>query len=712
MQIAKQNIQRIRIAYIVALSAIVLVAVAGQLVIQGSLAEQQHNAQITNLAGRQRMISQRLSKNTVLISYGKPLHDQLATDLNDWRRSGERLYHGDLAIFVSDSSPKAIEELKRASDTLERAVRHCLGAGGFTPASVDAVLTAQAAYLPLMDNAVTDFSARADQSIESVQYVDFILFFALLVLVILEVLFVFRPLLSRAERHLVEKEAFLEQINRDARYVRAVTSARLGGWDWDLGSTALSWSPEVAALLGLPTAAPASWERLLGVVEPQARSVLEQRIDAMREEGGALMFEFVVVRPDGPRWMRIEGRLFDPQHIAGVLQDIDNVKLILNERERLLRANDDRLEAVTRGLAQASVMSSLHSLAAGIAHDFNNLLHVISACADELRELGAEAEPLNDIDISVAAGTELAGLLLTLKPGARTESFTTLDIAAVVLNTKPMLSRVLPPNIMLDFDVPKNFKATVLGDAGQLSQSLLNLAINARDAIGHRGRIQVSLREIRDGVEIVVKDDGAGMDDSVRQRVLEPFFTTKPLGSGTGLGLAMVHGVVLGHQGILNIESAPGHGTAIRIWLPTIEPPDVAQAEPPTSLEHATILLIDDEPKVLASTQRLLKRLGCQVVAVASGEEALELVRTESTVIDAVVCDVMMPGLGGPATVERLRALYGPTLPVVMISGYSDSPTQIAQPSAFLAKPVRGADLKNRLNDLLVRNNANHSPTP
>jgi CheY-like chemotaxis protein len=329
-------------------------------------------------------------------------------------------------------------------------------------------------------------------------------------------------------------------------------------------------------------------------------------------------------------------------------------------------------------------------LAAGIAHDFNNHLAAILGNISYLRSpRGISAEELaschDDIEIATRKSAELVSQLLAFaQPRLEGGSCRLGELADQI---QSLLKRTLSANVRLDVDVPRDM--CVVGDPGQLSQVLTNLCINGADAMPEGGLVRVQASSVQlggehetaghlepgDYVRLEVTDEGVGMDDSTRHRALEPFFTTKPRGKGTGLGLATVARIVDLHGGLLQLDSEPGQGTTVRIWLPQARPKPVERRinERVTllDLEDRRILLVDDEEIVLRSTARLLERSGARVMTANDGATAVEMFRARERPIKLVVLDLDMPGMDGAETLLRIREIE-PSQPVLVVTGHVD----------------------------------------
>jgi two-component system, cell cycle sensor histidine kinase and response regulator CckA len=258
-------------------------------------------------------------------------------------------------------------------------------------------------------------------------------------------------------------------------------------------------------------------------------------------------------------------------------------------------------------------------------------------------------------------------LAFSRKQPRRTEP---VQLSALVQGMVPLLRTSLPASITLAVHTGVD-DAPVLADRGQLEQVLVNLVLNARDAMPRGGELHLRVRSSEHDTTLEVSDTGTGIEETIRSRIFEPFFTTKPVGHGTGLGLAVVYGVISQAGGTVRAESTPGHGATFIITMPTVD--DVAiTAVPPVAAASdvaGTILLVDDDAAVRTTTRRLLQRLRYAVVEAASGAEALETFAAQRPQISVLLTDIRMPGMDGTELARQLRAL-APGFPVVFISGF------------------------------------------
>jgi signal transduction histidine kinase len=356
-------------------------------------------------------------------------------------------------------------------------------------------------------------------------------------------------------------------------------------------------------------------------------------------------------------------------------------------RERLqAQAERERLE---NRLHQAQRLESLGQLAGGVAHDFNNLLAVILTCATFVAEATAGNEPVRaDVDQIKAAAERAARLTRQLLIFGRRDkaNIEVLDLGAVVTDIHGLLSRTIGEDVTLVVRTAENLPP-IRADRGQMEQVMVNLAVNARDAMPDGGTLTIRLGttmldeeyarlhpQITPGtyVELSVSDTGVGMPPEIASRIFEPFFTTKTKDKGTGLGLATVHGIVAGSGGSLSVYSEPGMGTTFRAFFPPAAEHAAAPAEPPaaeaTRGRGETVLVVEDEPAVRQITARILRHNGYSVLEAASGAEALALAADHH--FDMLLTDLVMPQISGPELAQRIQQMH-PGIPMLFMSGYS-----------------------------------------
>jgi PAS domain S-box-containing protein len=383
-----------------------------------------------------------------------------------------------------------------------------------------------------------------------------------------------------------------------------------------------------------------------------------------------------------------------------------------------------RERALERELVEAGRMEAVGQLAGGIAHDFNNLLTAIAGYAELLRnEVPADSESQADVDEILRASRSAAGLVRQLLAFGRRQVLEPagLGLDVLVEQLRPMLDGLLGPGVTFEV-ASAGPVARVFADPGQIEQVLVNLAVNARDAMPAGGTFRISISSVevtpddeRSGtikpgryVVLAASDTGVGMDEATRARVFEPFFTTKPAGRGTGLGLATTYGIVKQSGGYLVAESEFGRGTTLTMYLPQYEgavPARPAAVLPePAPGGSETVLVVEDDPAVKAIIRQALERLGYRVLVSSDAAEALAAAEAHVGRLPLLVSDIRLPGLAGPELAAVLRSKH-PGLRVLYVSGYAgDEMIQrglLGTDEAFLAKPFSADDLARRVRSLL-----------
>jgi PAS domain S-box-containing protein len=376
-----------------------------------------------------------------------------------------------------------------------------------------------------------------------------------------------------------------------------------------------------------------------------------------------------------------------------------------------VREEDERRKLEER-YRQSQKMEAVGRLAGGVAHDFNNLLTVINGCAELLADQSGLADSARELAAEIRrAGEQAASLTKQLLAFGRRQIVapTVLDLNDVVRDVEKMLRRLIGEHIELVVTVDPG-PARVKADPGNLVQLLLNLAVNARDAMPQGGTLTLRTVVTDSAVVLSVSDTGVGMDAATRARIFEPFFTTKPAGEGTGLGLATAHTIVEHAGGSIAVESEPGRGTTFRIELPlcTDRPPAKgtgfmrrADVRP-----RGSVLLVEDEDLVRSLAKRVLEGKGYRVFTAPCGPEALELFPTLPDRVDLVVTDVVMPGMGGREMAERLRERQ-PGLKILFMSGYTADEVLRqgieAEAVWFIQKPFTPDGLARKVREVLLR---------
>jgi len=513
----------------------------------------------------------------------------------------------------------------------------------------------------------------------------------------------------------------------EERYALAARATSNAIWDWELATGRLTWSEGLTTIFGVDRSAiPEHADWWMDAIHPDDRARVRAGIHAIvdRVDGGTEW-------QDTYRFRRADGAWADVLDRGHVARDAEGRAV------RMIGAMEDvtaqrQLEARLR---QAQKMEAVGQLAGGVAHDFNNLLTVIGGNLEFLRgDLQQVLTPghQSHADLGeIAQATDRArGLVRQLLTFSRRQPVRPqrVRLGPLVEGAERLLQRVIGEEIILEVTVADG-EWHVDADPGQMEQVLMNLAVNARDAMltplhGHDGRGGVLTLEVDsctltptdvlqwDGVapgrwvRLRVRDTGHGMDAVTQAHAFEPFFTTKEVGAGTGLGLATVFGIVRQAGGAIRVESAPGRGATFTLLFPAL--PSSHETATPAMAQvavhpHASVLLVEDETALRATARRMLERQGYHVLEARHGGDALLVWREHHAQIDIVVTDLRMPELGGRELVSLLRAERA-MLPVVLLSGYADPQalTQMPAQTQFVPKPFTSETLLSAVARLLV----------
>lgn len=496
----------------------------------------------------------------------------------------------------------------------------------------------------------------------------------------------------------------------------AQAQARIGNWEYYPATGESFWSKEMFRLTGRDpnSKPPVGGDAIRAIVHPDDLPLVQRAVDGAIKSGkSGVCVHRTATTADGSTgyFETTVAAIRDPQgnvlQIAGTMQDI-------TERVRL----QDQLQ-------QASKLEAIGRLAGGVAHDFNNLLNVVSGnvelALEEIAPEGTVAQYLSEVRKATSSAASLTRQLLAFSRRQLIEP-KVVNLNELVQHLHKMLHRLIGEDIDLDLALASDLGSVEI-DPGQFDQVIINLAINARDAMPRGGRLTLETAnaeldedycqghtDVRPGrfVMLAVTDTGEGMTEAVRSRIFEPFFSTKPQGQGTGLGLSVIFGAVKQAGGSIETYSELGHGTSFKIYLPRVD-------ESARSLEQATrydgklrgsetILLVEDNDGVRELTTRMLRRLGYHVIACDNGKNALTFVLDRKPELDLLLTDLVMPEMGGRELSERMRGLY-PDIAILLCSGYTEDTfvrLGIASDALeFIGKPFTMNQLGRRIRELL-----------
>jgi PAS domain S-box-containing protein len=461
--------------------------------------------------------------------------------------------------------------------------------------------------------------------------------------------------------------------------------AHLGSWELTLADESVAWSAELYRILGMQPSDARRRGELLARVHPDDQAMFT----ALHEECVA---QLRPVEGDA-RVLRANGELCYVR--VKMIPHADEFGRCLGTRGTVLDVTDLRL--LQKRLAQAEKMEAIGRLAGGIAHDFNNLLMVIQGNLSLLES--PDEEGLDNISRAVKSAQQLTSGLLAFGRRSNLQR-RAIELNLLVTRTIELVGRLLGETIVVQTELDRRLPALLLDEA-LTEQALVNLLINARDAMPDGGSVSVRTCALAcDGaswVELSVSDTGSGIDDLTRERIFEPFFSTKPEGGGSGLGLAMVQGTVEQHGGCVLVESAPGCGSTFTLRFPVgaVEAPNPTPPAPIVATDPgkpSTILVVEDQLPVARVVGYLLERDGHRVIHASSPDQAFDVVAANAREIDLLLCDVMMPQMRGPALVEELER-RGYLLRVLFMSGYPDEAVEPLR-HPLLHKPFSPEELR------------------
>ena len=540
-----------------------------------------------------------------------------------------------------------------------------------------------------------------------------------------------------------EARARIAQLHENEQNLRnAMLAGRLGAWELEIGSGELTTSATCREVFGRGPQGAFSYADLLASIHPDDRPRMQASVAASEATGHDYMIEYRNIWPDGSEhWAEIRARVVERDGVklrmVGVSSDVTERKLA---EARLRQANESLEERValrTRELSgahatvlaeiaqrqraedqlrQAQKVEAIGQITGGVAHDFNNLLMAVLANLDLLRNRvrqDAQAQPLLEGAIQAARrGAALTQRLLAFTRQQELEVKPT-DLSQLVRGMLELVERSVGDGIDIALQLAPGLPVALV-DANQIELALLNLAVNARDAMPMGGVLNIGLDLARprpedelaagDYLRLSVTDTGTGMDAATLKRAVDPFFSTKEPGKGTGLGLSMVHGLARQLLGELRLASTPGQGTHAELWMPAaaagVRPPPAPEQAPERPRQaRLNILFVEDDFIIALATRAMLKELGHNVTDVRSGPKALEVLERGEPV-DLLITDFSMPRMTGVELAEKARELR-PALPILLATGYMNMPEGSSISLPRLSKPYMLAELREKIDSVM-----------
>jgi PAS domain S-box-containing protein len=514
----------------------------------------------------------------------------------------------------------------------------------------------------------------------------------------------------------IERHRSAEALRTTEERMRfALENANVGIWDMDYSTGVHTWSETLEAQYGLqPGTFGGTFEAFIERIHPDDRASVLETVGKAMKSGTDFSVESRAIRPDGTvRWLSGTGRVLLGEH-GEPLRSV-GISLDITERRTL----EEQYQ-------QAQKMEAVGRLAGGVAHDFNNLLTVILGYCELLLSDFKPGDPHQaDIAEIQKAGARAGGLTRQLLAFSRKQIIepTLLDLNVIATDMRAMLGRLIGEDVKVVL-VLRPELAPVKADRGQVEQVVMNLAVNARDAMPKGGTLTIETanveldehyakthRTVKPGayVALTVTDTGTGMTPEVQARLFEPFFTTKEVGKGTGLGMATVYGIATRAGGSVGVYSEIGKGTSFKVYFPRAEAADMVMEAPtpvaPARVGTQTVLVVEDEDGLRELAKRLLLRQGHTVLVAANADEALRLFEANQS-IDVLLTDVVMPGASGPELTRQLIE-QRPALKVIYMSGYTEDAIVhhgVLKPGiAFLNKPFTSQTLGEKIRDVLGR---------
>ncbi len=539
----------------------------------------------------------------------------------------------------------------------------------------------------------------------------------------------------------LEARSLLEDLREGERRLQtALEAGHLGAWELDIEPMTLKASETCKSIFGRRATDVFGYDELLRTIHPDDLLRMQDAVRETLQTGRDYSIEYRVVWPDGSiHWVEIRAQLYRQRNtmaekLVGVSSDITSRKLWEEELKRLNDTLEERVtqrtaelnasnatlveqvaqrERAEEQLRQSQKMEAIGQLTGGVAHDFNNLLMAVLGNLELLaKHCAGDPKTSRLVEGAMQGARRGASLTQRLLAFARRQDLKVepIDLKALVEGMADLLVRSVGASVRVGMSLPDALPMTLV-DGNQVELALLNLAVNARDAMPEGGEISISLRSeslakpqkdlaAGDYVVLSVRDNGHGMDKETLAKAIDPFFSTKELGKGTGLGLSMIHGLAVQLNGILKLTSAVGEGTTAELWLPSTSREAKEEVVVDTTGTEGgqtslRILMVDDDALIAMSSVDMLEDLGHVVTEANSGKAALELLQNGHK-FDLVITDYSMPGMTGAELARAAKALL-PQLPIMIASGYADLPPGAGIDLPRLSKPYSQAQLETEI---------------
>jgi len=511
---------------------------------------------------------------------------------------------------------------------------------------------------------------------------------------------------KRAEEALRQSEADLKESQR---------TAHVGSWRLDLVSNHVVWSEELYRMYGFdPTSPPPPYTEHQKLFTPESWKKLSTALNNTKDTGIPYELELETLREDGNRgWMWVHGEVV--RDARGAIVGLRGAAQDITERKQM-----------EEQLRQSQKMESIGILAGGIAHDFNNIMGIILGNTELALEDVPESNPTHtNLEEIRKASLRAASIVKQLLSFTRItdQKLQPIEIAPVIKDALKFLRSTIPATIDIEQDICVTDE-TILADPTQINQIMMNLCINASYAMEQTGgKLTITVENVLLGnslakdypdlksgkyVKIAVSDTGPGIDSKIIDRIFEPYFTTKEIGKGSGMGLAVVHGIVKSHSGSIKVDSTLGKGTQFSILFPLAQGKAAVEAETIQEIPRGseTILFVDDEISIVNMVKRMFERLGYKVQTATTPQDALDRFALNPDHFDLVITDMTMPQMTGVKLSEKLMEIR-PDIPIIVCTGHSalvdEEKAKELGLAAYIMKPISIRETAQTIRKVLDR---------